>query len=92
MDIEDISRELWKSPTSANWEKLSRSLPRSGIKFYRVVYQKGKIANKEDLRDSYVELYDSKERMVTKVPVFKREGKGIRGATIYLKGLLNTNK
>ena len=92
MDITKISESLWKNPSASNWESLAKSLPKSGVKYYRVVYQKGKLANTEDLRDSYVELFDAKERLVSKVPVFRKEGKGVRGATIYLKGLLNTNE
>ena len=92
IDMKKISEALWKNPNNANWKKLSSSLPKSGIKYYKVFYEKGKLSKTEDLRDSYIELYDSKEKVVIKVPVYEKKAKGIRGATIYLVGLLNTNK
>ena len=92
IDITKISEALWKNPSGANWKKFSSALPKSGIKYYKVSYQQGKVSKTEDLRGAYVELYDSKENFVTKVPVYENKGNGIRGATIYLMGLLNTNK
>ncbi|MDE1851659.1 MAG: hypothetical protein KGH69_03155 [Candidatus Micrarchaeota archaeon] len=91
-DMTKISEALWKDPSNANWKRLGSALPKSGIKYYKVFYQQGKVSKTEDLRDAYVELYDSKEKLVAKVPVYEKKAKGIRGATIYLVGLLNTNK
>lgn len=87
-----IADKLWKDPSSKNWDSFASALKKSDIKYYKVVYEKGKIANKEDLRDSYAELYDSKSRPAAKVPIYKKDGAKIRGATIYLTGLLNINK
>lgn len=89
--IESISAELWKDPSSNNWDKLSKNLKKSGIVYYKPIFGKGKLKNTQDLKNSYVELFDTKGDMITKVPIFKRERKELRGATIYLKGLLIKN-
>ncbi len=90
--MEGIAEELWKSPTGSNWEKFSKVLPKSGLKYYRVVYQKKKLQKAEDLTKSYAELYDSKQKLVVKIPIFERKGAKAVGATHYLKGLLTINK
>ncbi|MDE1860335.1 MAG: hypothetical protein KGH72_01310 [Candidatus Micrarchaeota archaeon] len=87
-----LAEALWKNPTTKGWEAFSGSLAKGGIKYYKIFYEKGKLANKEDLRYSYAELYDSKEKAVCKVPIFRKDGAKIKGATIYLSGLLNINK
>jgi len=82
---------LQKEPNEANWEKFAKALNKSGIKYYRIVYVS--LKNAEDLTKSYAELFDAKGKLVTKVPIFKRDdGRKVEGATIYLKGLLNINK
>ena len=91
--IKEVVEELWSDPKEKNWERFSKSLKVSGIKYYKVVFEKGnKLKKLDDLRDSYVALYDGKSRQVYKVPLIKKDGKALRGATIYLKGLLNLNK
>ncbi len=91
MEMKKIVDELNKNPIEENWEKFAKALPKSGLKYYRVVYQKSSLKNAEDLRKSYAELYDKNGKLVYKVPIFKKSKK-IEGATIYLKGLLNINK
>lgn len=91
-DMKSIDNTLWKDPSEKNWSDFAGRLGRSGIKFYKVFYEKGKLANREDLRDSYVQLFDSKGKPVIRVPVYMQEKGRVRGATIYLKGLLNINK
>ncbi len=88
--IEEIIEELWKNPSEKNWEAFAKKLPKSGLKYYRVVYPKGKIKRVEDLKKAYAELYDAKEKFVAKVPVYKKNGK-MAGATYYLKGLSSIN-
>jgi adenine specific DNA methylase Mod len=90
--LNDIAEKLWKDPSERNWKELSQTLKKAGAKYYNVVFNKGKIAKKDDLREAYAEIFDAKEKQIAKVPVFKSKGKGIEGATIYLKGLLNINK
>ncbi len=89
--MENIIDRLNKEPSEENWEEFAKVLPKSGIKYYRVVYMKGSIKNAEDLTKSYAELFDEKGNLVTKVPIFKK-GKKIEGALYYLKGLNNINK
>jgi hypothetical protein len=89
--INEVVERLNNDPSEENWEKFASALPKSGIKYYRIVYVKGSLKNAEDLRKSYAELFDGKGKLVAKVPIFKK-GKKPEGATIYLKGLLNINK
>lgn len=89
--IQSISSELLKDPSGKNWDRLSRSLRKNGIAYYKTVFEKGKLKNTQDLKNSYVELYDKKGVFAARIPIFKREGKNLRGATIYLKGLLIKN-
>ena len=90
-EIIKIADMLQKEPNETNWEKFAKALKKSGIKYYRIVYVS--LKNAEDLTKSYAELFDAKGKLVTKVPIFKRDsGKKVEGATIHLKGLLNINK
>ena len=90
-EIIKIADTLQKEPNETNWEKFAKALKKSGIKYYRIVYVS--LKNAEDLTKSYAELFDAKGKLVTKVPIFKRDdGSKVEGATIYLKGLLNINK
>ncbi|MGC8680414.1 MAG: hypothetical protein ACP5T6_03955, partial [Candidatus Micrarchaeia archaeon] len=66
-------------------------LKKSKAKYYKVVYTKS-LGSKEDLRKSYAELYDSKYKLIAKIPIFKEVKGGVEGATINLEGLLNANK
>lgn len=91
-ELKTIESRLWKDPSEKAWASFAATKDRAGARYYKVFYEKGKLANKEDLRDSYVQLFDSKERPIMKVPVYLQENGKIRGATIYLKGLLNINK
>ncbi len=90
--ISEMADTLWKEPSRANWKKFDAVLKKSGIKYYSVKFEDGKLNKKSDLLRSYVELFDSKEKFVAKVPVFEREGKKIEGATINLIGLSILNK
>ncbi len=90
--IQDVSDKLWENPEEKNWKLLSNSLKKAGITYYKTVYGKGKLKNTQDLKKSYVELYDKKVKFITKVPLFMKNGKELRGATIYLKGLQINNK
>ena len=90
--LSEMAEKLWKDPSEKNWKVLGQTLKKGGAKYYNVVFNKGKIAKKDDLREAYAEIFDVREKQIAKVPVFMSKGKGIEGATIYLKGLLNINK
>ena len=91
--IEEIAEKLWKDQSESNWKMLADSIKNGKIEYYRVFFEKKSKLNKiEDLRKSYAELYDGKYRSIVKVPVFKKDKKGIEGATIYLKGLRINNR
>ncbi len=92
--IADIAVKLWKEPSKRNWETFARALGESPITYYKIVFaNEGKLNKMQDLTKSYAELYDAKHKVVTKVPIFMKNGKKIvRGATIYLIGLQVLNK
>jgi len=89
MDFSEIAKRLTEDPSEENWKKFAAALKKSSAKFYRVVYMHGSLKNAEDLRQSYAELYDSKKKLIARVPIFKNMKNGVEGATIYLKGLEN---
>lgn len=82
-----IADELTEDPTEKNWKKLSSSLKSSKIAYYKIFFGKGKLSNTQDLRNSHLELYDNRKKMVATIPVFMKDGKKMTGATIYLRGL-----
>lgn len=91
-DIKSTIDELNKKQSRQNWEKFGSALKKSQLAYYLIVYDKGKINKKEDLRDAYAELYGKDGKFAYKVPVVMEEKGKVRGATIYLKGLLNFNR
>ncbi len=71
----------------------SESLKKSGIKYYKIIFANGgKLNRMQDITKSVAKLYDSRYNLVTKVPLFVRNGKEIAGATIYLVGLSVCNR
>ncbi len=86
-DFEELSENLWKKPTKENWEMMEKYLKKSTAKYYKIKFEKGKINKEQDLTKSYAEIFDSKEKMLGKIPIFLNEGKKVVGATIYLVGL-----
>ncbi|MCL4365435.1 MAG: hypothetical protein M1569_01005 [Candidatus Marsarchaeota archaeon] len=90
--INNIINTLNRDPSKPNWEKFSKMRKKSGIKYYSIRFSKSKVSRPEDLRKAYADLYDAKENLAYAVPIIMSEGKRIRGATIYLKGLINLNK
>ncbi|MCL5100363.1 MAG: hypothetical protein M1122_00195 [Candidatus Marsarchaeota archaeon] len=88
-DIEKAALKLQKSNKIDDWESFSEELKKSNVKYYRVFY-KG-LNKSDDLKRSYVELYDIKNKPITRVPLSVIEKNDIRGALIYLKGLRSVN-
>lgn len=92
-EIVGLADKLWKDKSEKSWEAFAKGLGKSGIRYYRVVFaNEGKLNKMQDITKSFAELYDAKFKLVTKVPIFKNEGKKVRGATIYLIGLQVYNK
>lgn len=91
-EMEKIVEALWKAPTKENWGKFVKALPKSKLKYYKVVFKKGKIKHVEDLVHDYAELYDAKQKLVTKIPIYQKNAGKIDGATYFMKGLLTINK
>lgn len=90
-DIKKLADALWEKQSKKNWENFRKALKGSEIKYYDTVFQ-GSVNKIKDLGTAYVELYDANEKIVTKVPMFVKEGKKVEGATIYLVGLLDVRK
>ncbi len=90
--MKKVVEALNEEQSKENWEKFRKALGKSGMKYYLVKFDKGKVNQLEDLRKAYAELYDLKQKLVYKIPIVMSNGKKIRGTTIYLKGLLNLNK
>ncbi len=90
--IEKAVAALWKKPSEENWKAFAKAMPRSGLRYYRVFYGGDKLKRAQDLKKYYAELYDTKQRLVTKIPIYKTANEKISGATYYMKGLLTINK
>lgn len=90
--FEQIVADLNRNPSEENWKEFAKALKNSGIKYYTTVYANDKINRLKDLKESYVVLRDGRYKVVTKVPVYKKNSKGgIEGALEHLMGLLNAN-
>lgn len=88
--IENIIDGLSNNPNKENWEKFFKAIKTSDIKFYRIVFKKN-VKKENDLTDAYAELYSKSNKLMFKIPIFMKEGKSVKGATIYLKELSNLN-
>ncbi len=86
-ELEEASENLWKKQSEENWNDFRDILKDSEACYYKIISEKGKISKEQDLRKSYAELFDEKERMICKIPIFMNKGKKVAGATIYLVGL-----
>jgi len=89
-DIKAIAVELKLNPNESNWEKFEKAIKKSNAMYYKITYKT--LNNKENLKDAYAEIFDKDKKLITTVPIFKKDGRKIDGATIYLKDLVNMNK
>jgi hypothetical protein len=81
----DLISQLEASPTEANWKKAVPKLLKEG-KYYYVFYPK-EVKASMNLTEAYAVIYDKKYKSLYKIPIIKKVGKEIEGATWYLKGL-----
>jgi hypothetical protein len=81
----DIIAELKANPSEENWKKASAKILKEG-KYYYAFYPNG-IQGSMSLKGAYAVIYDGRMRSLYNIPVTKRVGKRIEGATVYLKGL-----
>lgn len=81
----DIIAKLNADPTKANWEAARKKLLDEG-RYYYVFFPNG-MKGKSSLFDANVVIYNKAGKQLYKVPVYQKEGRGVRGATIHLKGL-----
>ncbi|MGC8652002.1 MAG: hypothetical protein ACP5UH_01995 [Candidatus Micrarchaeia archaeon] len=87
--LDALASALWSSPSKENWERFYKALKGSNAVYYKIFYES--LKNKEDLTKSFARLYDSRLKPIAKIPIIRRKGDGIEGATIYLKDLKNAN-
>ncbi len=78
-------------PDKEHWEAFRKYLLKSKAKYYKAFFPK-KLKSKQDMREAYVVIYDSKYVPMFKIPITMTAGGKLQGATIYFKELLNTNK
>ena len=81
----DIIAQLQANPSEENWKKARPRVLKDG-KYYFTFYPKG-IRGSLSLKGAYVVIYDKRMKSLYNVPIVKRAGKGVEGATWYLKGL-----
>ncbi len=86
-EVVKAAERLWGGQSEENWRAMTKAISASDLKYYRIVFERDRLDRLEDLRRSYAELYDAKERAVARVPIFKSRGGKIEGATINLVGL-----
>ncbi|MCL4373624.1 MAG: hypothetical protein M1360_01235 [Candidatus Marsarchaeota archaeon] len=87
--LDAIASALWSNPSDDNWKLLYNALKGSNARYYKIFYES--LKNREDLTKSFARLYDSRLRPIARIPIIRRKGKGVEGATIYLKDLKNAN-
>ena len=80
-----IINELWANPSEENWKKAKAKILKEG-KYYFTFYPE-EIQGSMNLKSAYAIIYNKGAKVLYRVPVIKKTGKGIGGATIYLKGL-----
>jgi len=89
-DLKVIAVELKLNPNESNWKKFEKAIKNSNAMYYKITY--AKLNNKEDIRKAYAEIFNKNKKLITTIPIFKKEGKKIEGATIRLKDLVSINK
>jgi len=89
-DLKVIAVELKLNPNESNWKKFEKAIKTSNAMYYKITYKT--LNNKENLKEAYAEIFDKDKKLITAVPIFKKEGKKTEGATIHLKDLVSINK
>jgi hypothetical protein len=90
-NLDNAINLLNSDPNENNWKAFSNVRKKNDVKYYKIVYS-GKLHGISGLKTSYAELYNSRYKLIGKVPIMIKNGKEISGATIYLKGLSILNK
>ncbi len=91
MRFGEIVERLNRQQSKGNWEALGKSLKASGMKYYSIKFEKGKVNELEDLRKAYAQLHSPAGKVSYRIPGVMANGKKVRGATIYLMGLTHLN-
>lgn len=86
-----IVEELNRNPDRRHWEAFRDCLSKSGAKYYKAFFPK-KLKKRGDLLAAYVIVYDQKYIPMFRIPIMMKTGSKVKGASIYFKSLINTNK
>ncbi|HUC38906.1 MAG TPA: hypothetical protein VL944_02130 [Candidatus Acidoferrum sp.] len=86
-----MATELSEHPDKKHWESFAAYLKKSKAKYYKVFFPK-KLKKLKDLKSAYAVIYDSRYVPMFSIPIIMKTAGKVQGATIYLKGLINTNK
>ena len=81
----DMIAELEANPSEENWKRAGWKILKEG-RYYYTFYPDG-VQGSMSLKGAYAVIYDKGYKSLYKIPLFKKAGKGIEGATWYLKGL-----
>jgi hypothetical protein len=84
-NAKDPVAELEKNPTQKNWEAAQKKILKEG-RYYYPFYPSG-VKGKGSLNDAYVVIYDKGYKSLYRLPIMRKTGKGVEGATWFLKGL-----
>lgn len=90
--LKEAADRLWSDQSEENWESFAIALKTSSATRYKTIYEPGKLKSMQDLKKSFAQIYDSKLKLITKVPIYKLVDGKMYGATIYLKELKIKNK
>lgn len=81
----DVISALNSDPSEENWKSAIPKMLKEG-KYYYVFYPDG-VNEERSLLEAHAVIYGSDKKILYKVPIVKKSGKKIEGATIALKGL-----
>jgi hypothetical protein len=87
----EVAEQLNAHPDEKHWEAFRKFMLKGGAKYYKVFYPR-KLRSGKDMLSAYAMIYDSRYVPMFRVPIVVKVGGKVRGATIYLKELLNTNR
>ncbi len=80
-----IIAALNADPSEENWKRARAKILKEG-RYYYAFYPNG-IQGSMSLKGAFAVIYDGRMKSIYKVPITRRIGRGVEGATIYLKGL-----
>ena len=80
----DIIAQLEANPSEENWKKARAKILKEG-KYYYTFYPNG-VQGSMSLKGAYVIIYDKSYKNLYKIPISKKVGRDIEGATMVSQG------